>query len=68
MEEFSLKDEYIKLGQLLKAAGLAENGAEAKIAVQDGQVRLNGEICTMRGKKVRKGDIVEFDGQSVRVI
>ena len=68
MEEFRIRDEYIKLGQLLKAAGLAKNGADAKIAVQEGQVMLNGEVCTMRGRKIRRGDVIEFDGRTVKVV
>ena len=61
MEKFFLRDseEYIKLGQVLKAAGLAESGADAKQAVQDGEVMVNGEIDTRRGRKLYDGDIVK---------
>lgn len=52
--------EFIKLDSLLKYEGLAETGGEAKLLIQEGQVRVNGEICTMRGKKIRPGDRVEL--------
>jgi len=68
MENFKLSGEYIKLGQLLKAAGLVGSGVEAKIVIQDGMVKLNGEPCYMRGKKVVSGDIIEFEGEKVEVI
>jgi len=64
---FKLKDDNIKLGQLLKASGLAESGAFAKEAVQQGQVMVNGEVCTMRGKKIVRGDHVEFNGETVEI-
>ena len=59
-------EEYIKLGQALKKAGLVESGVEAKIVVQDGLVKVNGEIDTRRGKKLVPGDEVEFDGNSFK--
>lgn len=65
--KFVLKDENIKLGQLLKATNVVENGAVAKIVIQDGEVLLNGEVCTQRGKKIVAGDIVEFDGENIEV-
>ena len=65
--KFVLKDENIKLGQLLKAANVVENGAIAKIVIQAGEVLLNGEVCTMRGKKIIAGDVVEFDGEVIEV-
>ncbi len=68
METFKLKDEYIKLGQALKAAGLVSSGVEAKMAVQDGQVTLNGEVELQRGKKLYENDIFEFQGQQVKII
>ena len=70
MREFKLKGEedFIKLGQLLKAAGLVDSGVEAKYAVEDGKASVNGEVCTMRGKKIHDGDVVEFGGESIRVI
>ncbi len=62
------KEEYIKLGQLLKAAGLLESGSEAKIFIQNGEVKVNGEVCLMRGKKIVRGDHVFFSGKEVEVI
>ena len=59
--------EFIKLDALLKYAGLCETGGEAKAAVQEGLVSVNGEVCTMRGKKIRPGDRVSFDGTGIGV-
>lgn len=59
--------EFIKLQDLLKFAGLVETGGQAKILIQDGYVTVNGEICTMRGKKIRKGDIVTLDDDTLEV-
>ena len=59
--------EFIKLDALLKYAGLCETGGEAKAAVQEGFVSVNGEVCTMRGKKIRPGDRVSFDGTEIGV-
>jgi ribosome-associated protein len=64
MQEVVIKDEFIKLGQALKLSGLTESGVDAKIAVQNGLVYVNGTICTMRGKKLVDGDSVEYDGES----
>lgn len=57
--------EFIKLQDLLKFAGLVETGGQAKILIQDGYVTVNGEICTMRGKKIRNGDIVTLDDDTL---
>ena len=59
--------EYIKLDQLLKFAGAVAIGSEAKELIADGRVKFNGEVCTMRGKKVRPGDIVNVDGTDIEV-
>ena len=67
MENILIKTEYIKLDSLLKLAGMVETGGEAKVLIQEGQVKVNGEVCTMRGKKLRPGDSVELDGQSVTI-
>ena len=67
MEIIRIKDEYIKLGQALKLAGLVESGVDAKIEVQEGNVLVNGKVELQRGKKVYAGDVIEFDGQQVRV-
>ena len=67
MKTVTIKTEFIKLQDLLKFANLVESGGEAKECVQGGEVMVNGEICTMRGKKIRPGDIVVFDGQDLTV-
>ncbi len=61
------KDEFIKLGQALKAAGLVENGAEAKEVIQDGEVSVNGETDTRRGRKLYDGDIVEYNHEQIKI-
>ncbi|HJC41221.1 MAG TPA: RNA-binding S4 domain-containing protein [Candidatus Intestinimonas pullistercoris] len=61
-QKVAITTEFIKLDALLKFAGVAETGGEAKEAVQAGDVKVNGEVCTMRGKKLRPGDIVELSG------
>lgn len=68
MIEIKIKDEFIKMGQLLKLAGLVSSGIDAKIVIQEGEVKYNGEVDTRRGKKVYPGDTVEFDGEIVKVI
>ena len=68
MEEIKIRDEFIKLGQLLKLAGLVGSGVDAKFVIQEGLVKLNGEVETRRGKKVYPGDIVSYDGSDVKVI
>ncbi|MCQ2464291.1 MAG: RNA-binding S4 domain-containing protein [Oscillospiraceae bacterium] len=65
--EISITTEFIKLDSLLKFAGAAMTGGEAKEAVQNGEVLFNGEVCTMRGKKVRPGDEVEYAGMVIAV-
>lgn len=67
METFHLRDEFIKLGQALKATGLAESGVDAKYAIQDGQVRVNGQVELRRGKKLVAGDMVEFAGKTIKI-
>ena len=62
MDKIRIHTEFIKLDALLKFAGVAETGGEAKEAVQAGDVKVNGEVCTMRGKKIRPGDDVVFQG------
>lgn len=68
MEIIKLRDEYIKLGQALKAANLVEDGVEAKLVIQDGLVKVNGETDTRRGRKLYDGDIVNFEGQEIKII
>lgn len=67
MEIIKLRDEYIKLGQALKAANLAEDGVEAKLVIQDGLVKVNNEVDIRRGRKLYDGDVVSFDGQELRI-
>ena len=67
MEKLRIHTEFIKLDALLKFAGLCETGGEAKELIQGGAVKVNGEVCTMRGKKCRPGDTVELDGRAVRI-
>ena len=67
MEIIKLREEFIKLGQALKAAGLVESGVEAKEVIQDGLVKVNGEVDTRRGKKLYDGDIVFFDGTDIKI-
>ena len=67
MEQIAIKTEYIKLDALLKFAALVASGGEAKEAVASGLVFVNGEVCTMRGKKIRPGDKVSLGGQEVVV-
>lgn len=66
--ELKLRDEFIKLGQALKAAGLADSGLDAKIVIQDGLVQVNGEVDTRRGRKLYDGDVVEFDGDTIHIV
>ena len=68
MEEITIQTEFIKLDSLLKFAALVDTGGEAKIVIADGLVSVNGEVCTARGKKLYNGDVVEFDGQKIRVL
>ena len=65
--KITLKDEFIKLGQALKAAGLVESGAEAKEAIQEGKVLVNGEVESRRGKKLYAGDLVTFNGEEIKI-
>ena len=67
MTTISITTEYIKLQDLLKFSGAADTGGAAKAAVQEGEVLVNGEICTMRGKKSRPGDVVRYQGQDFTV-
>ena len=67
MKTMTITTEYIKLQDLLKLANAVETGGEAKECVQSVEVQVNGEVCTMRGKKCRAGDVIELDGQSVEI-
>ncbi|MEE3427784.1 MAG: RNA-binding S4 domain-containing protein [Ruminococcus sp.] len=68
MDNIKIEGEYIKLQDLLKFSGLCMTGGHAKVAVQNGEVELNGEVCTMRGKKVKNGDVVKYDGKEIKAV
>lgn len=68
MQTIQLREDFIKLGQALKAAGLAESGVDAKFSIQDGLVKVNGQIETQRGKKLKAGDVIEFQGKTIKII
>ena len=67
METIKIRDDFIKLGQALKLAGLVESGVDAKMEIQEGFVKVNGKVEVQRGKKVHPGDLIEYDGQQIRV-
>ena len=67
MQTYKIKDDFIKLGQALKAAGLVESGVDAKFAVQDGLVKVNGQVETQRGKKIVPGDVITCQGQTLTI-
>lgn len=69
MENISLREgeEFIKLGQAMKKAGLEESGVDAKIDIQNGEVKVNGEVETRRGRKLYDGDVFEYDGVQVKI-
>lgn len=60
-------EEYIKLGQALKKAGLVDSGVDAKMVIQDGQVELNGQVELQRGKKLYGGEVITYNGESVKI-
>ena len=66
--KITIKDEFIKLRQALKLAGVVEDGVEAKYAIQDGLVQVNGEVDTRRGRKVYEGDVITFENQEIVVV
>lgn len=67
MREIQIRDEFIKLGQLLKLADLVSDGVEAKFLIQDGKVKVNGETDTRRGRKVYHGDVVSCLGEEIKI-
>ncbi len=67
MKKVHIKDDHIKLGQALKLAGLVDSGVEAKIVIQDGLVRVNGEVDLRRGRKLVPGDEAEYKGDTIRI-
>lgn len=68
MEVIKLRDEFIKLGQALKATNLVEDGVEAKYVIQDGEVLVNGEVDTRRGRKLYDGDVISFHGEEIKIV
>ncbi len=68
MKEIKIETEFIKLEQIMKFASMVQTGGEAKMLINQGLVLVNGEICTQRGKKIRSGDVIEFDGETYKVI
>lgn len=67
MEIIKLRENHIKLGQALKAAGLVDSGVMAKLVIKDGQVRVNGEVEYQRGKKLYDGDVVSFENETIKI-
>lgn len=67
METIFIKDEFIKLGQALKLAGIVESGVEAKMKITEGKAKVNGEVDTRRGRKLYVGDVVEYCGKNLKI-
>ncbi len=68
MEEIKLREDYIKLGQALKAVGFVDSGLDAKIEITEGRVKVNGETEIQRGKKLYDGDVVEYQEKQIRIV
>ena len=66
--DIEINEEFIRLDNLLKFAGVVDTGGQAKFIIQNGEVLVNGEVCTMRGKKMRDGDTAQFDNMFVKVV
>lgn len=66
-EKIKISEEFIRLDSLMKYAGMCSSGGRAKYLIQNGEVLFNGEVCTMRGKKIRPGDTVTYNGRTVEV-
>ena len=67
MEKVIIRDDFIKLGQAMKLAGMVGSGVDAKMLIQDGQIEVNGEVEYQRGKKLHEGDVITFNGESVQI-
>ena len=67
MRKIAIKEEFIRLDSALKLAGLVSTGGHAKVVIQGGEVKVNGSVCTMRGKKLHSGDTVFFDGDEFEI-
>lgn len=68
MIQIKLREEYIKLGQALKAAGVVGSGSDAKKEIQEGRVKVNGQVETQRGKKLHEGDKIDYEGQQIKIV
>ena len=68
INQISIKEDFIRLDSAMKLGDLVVTGGHAKIVIQEGEVKVNGEVCTMRGKKLHKGDIIEFEGIKVQIV
>ena len=68
MEKIAIDTEFIKLDSMLKFAAAVGTGGEAKYVIAEGMVNVNGEVCTMRGKKLRPGDVVDFQGMEFEIV
>ena len=68
MEKVSIRGEYIRLDDLLKHTGAVTTGGHAKVVIQNGEVKVDGEICTMRGKKIRQGNRIEYDKNCFEIV
>lgn len=68
MHQIKLREDYIKLGQALKAAGMVDSGVEAKMVIQEGKVKVNGAVELQRGKKLYDGDIAEYKGEQIQIL
>jgi len=66
--KISIKEDFIRLDSAMKLADMVVTGGHAKIVIQNGEVKVNNEVCTMRGKKLHKGDKVEFEGQGFEIV
>lgn len=67
MEIITIRDDFIKLGQAMKLGGMVGSGVDAKFVIQDGQVQVNGQVETQRGKKLHEGDVITFNGESIQI-
>lgn len=68
MREVKIRDEFIKLGQAMKLANLVDSGVDAKFIIQDGEVKVNGTVEVQRGKKIRPGDVISYNGEEVKIV
>ena len=68
MEIITIRDEFIKLGQAMKLAGMVGSGVDAKMVIQDGQVTVNGQVEVQRGKKLHDGDVVTYNGETIQIV